>query len=82
MKSWVRRDEGHRSNEFQLKVDWPECKGRGLCAELLPEIVHLDEFGYPVVRGAVTDQLRPHAMQALSACPHAALRLVSPPQAG
>lgn len=30
------------------------CDGAGLCAQLLPELVSLDEWGYPIVRsGAV-----------------------------
>jgi ferredoxin len=31
----------------RLAVDWPACKAHGVCAELLPEIVQLDEWGYP-----------------------------------
>ena len=34
-----------------LRVDWPQCRARGLCAELLPERIVLDEWGYPVVLG-------------------------------
>ena len=40
-----------------LRVDWPECQARGLCHELLPELVSLDEWGYPVVEGEVTADL-------------------------
>ena len=31
-----------------LVVDWPSCRGRGLCHELLPEAIDLDapEFLY------------------------------------
>ena len=35
----------------QLRVDWPECRARGLCHEVLPELIDLDEWGYPIVRG-------------------------------
>ena len=48
------RDEGTRVVTASLRVDWPSCKARGLCHELLPEIVDLDEWGYPLVRGPVT----------------------------
>ena len=42
----------------RLAVDWPACKAHGLCAELLPEIVQLDEWGYPVVApGPVPEEL-------------------------
>jgi ferredoxin len=61
----------------QLAVDWPACKAHGLCAELLPEIVQLDEWGYPVVApGPVPAELRRHAQRAVSSCPTLALRLV------
>ena len=36
-------------SEEQLVVDWPRCRARGLCHELLPELVALDPWGYPVV---------------------------------
>jgi len=30
---------------WTIRVDWPSCLARGLCAELLPERIHLDEWG-------------------------------------
>lgn len=60
----------------QLRVDWPACGARGLCHELLPEIVDLDEWGYPLVTGRVTDDLRADAAAAVRACPRLALRIV------
>ncbi len=59
----------------QLRVDWPECRARGLCHELLPELVELDEWGYPLVRGPVTEDLLAVAKAAVRACPRSALRL-------
>jgi ferredoxin len=59
-----------------LRVDWPDCKARGLCSEVLPEVVTLDEWGYPVVTGEVTDELLGHAREAVRACPRLALRLL------
>ena len=61
----------------QLRVDWPECRARGLCHELLPDLVELDEWGYPLVRGPVTDDLLAEAKAAVRACPRSALRLVA-----
>ena len=59
-----------------LVVDWPRCKGHGLCAEVLPELVTLDEWGYPVVSdGPVPDDLRRDASRARDVCPAVALRL-------
>ena len=62
----------------RLQVDWPACKAHGVCAELLPEIVELDEWGYPVIApGPVPAALRRHAQRAVSSCPTLALRLVA-----
>jgi ferredoxin len=60
----------------RLRVDWPACRARGLCHELLPEIVELDEWGYPIVTGPVPEALRADAELAVSSCPPLALRLV------
>lgn len=61
----------------RLAVDWPACRAHGVCAELLPEIVELDEWGYPVIApGPVPDSLRRFAQRAVSSCPTLALRLV------
>ncbi|MFE1749654.1 ferredoxin [Streptomyces anandii] len=58
-----------------LRVDRITCTGRGLCAELLPELIDLDEWGYPVLRDrAVPGHLRAHARRAVAACPRLALR--------
>lgn len=62
-----------------LRVDWPACKARGLCHELLPELVDLDEWGYPVVTGDVDGPLLRAARDAVRACPTLALRIVEPP---
>ena len=35
----------------QLRVNPIACSGHGLCAELLPELITLDEWGYPVLAG-------------------------------
>ncbi|MEI2826269.1 MAG: ferredoxin [Dermatophilaceae bacterium] len=61
-----------------LRVDWPACMGRGVCAEVLPELVTLDEWGYPIVAGPVTADLRELAREAVTSCPHAALKLLPP----
>ena len=61
----------------ELRVNWPACRARGLCSEVLPELVRLDDWGYPVVEGPVTDDLVPAAREAVRMCPQLALRLVS-----
>ncbi len=61
----------------RLRVDWPRCAARGLCAELLPEQVGLDPWGFPLVADdEVPRDLLDHAREAVRACPQAALRLV------
>ena len=67
-------------SEHQLRVDWPACKAHGLCAELLPELVSLDEWGYPIVVPQVQDDLLAIARGAVKACPTLALRLAQQPR--
>lgn len=60
----------------RLRVEWPTCAGRGICAELLPELIALDDWGYPVIDGEpVPPQLEPLARRAVAACPTLALKL-------
>jgi ferredoxin len=60
----------------RLQVDPVACDGRGLCADLLPELVTLDEWGYPMVSAQpVPPYLDKHARRAVAACPTLALRL-------
>ena len=60
----------------RLEVDAIACDAHGLCAELVPELVRLDEWGYPVVSGEpVPPRLLQHARRAVAACPTLALRL-------
>jgi ferredoxin len=59
----------------QLHWDPTACNGHGLCADLLPERIELDEWGYPVILGDVPPGLARHARRAVRACPVLALRL-------
>lgn len=59
----------------RLRVNPIACDAHGLCAELLPEVVELDEWGYPLVHGPVPDHLLDLARRAVSACPTLALLL-------
>jgi ferredoxin len=59
-----------------LSVDWTACDGRGLCAELLPELIDRDDWGFPLITSdAVPATLMAHAKRAVTACPMLALRL-------
>lgn len=67
--------------EHALRVDWPACKAHGICAELLPEVISLDEWGYPIVHEPVKREVLIMAKRAVKACPTLALRLAqSPPR--
>ena len=60
----------------RISVDRIKCDGHGVCAELLPELIQLDEWGYPILTpGGVPDRLLPHARRAVNSCPMLALRL-------
>ena len=60
----------------RLRVDFIACDGRGLCAEVLPELITLDDWGFPMVSGqAVPPRLLTDARQTVRLCPKLALRL-------
>jgi len=61
---------------MRLRVNPIACTGHGLCAELLPEMIDLDPWGYPVLTpedGQVPRMLAGHARRAVDACPTLAL---------
>jgi ferredoxin len=60
---------------LKLTIDRIACTGHGLCADLLPELIELDEWGYPIIREGVPPALAAHARRAVNACPALALRL-------
>jgi ferredoxin len=60
-----------------LLVDPVACGGRGVCAELLPEKIVLDRWGYPVISDPeIRVGLVDVAKRAVRACPCQALHLV------
>ena len=64
----------------QLRVNPIACRGDGVCAELLPEIIELDPWGYPILRSAVIPPaLAEHARRAVATCPTLALILERAP---
>jgi len=59
-----------------LQFDRIRCDGHGLCAELFPEWIELDDWGYPIINpAAVPPGLEAHADRAIKECPKVALRL-------
>ncbi len=60
----------------RLTVNPIACTGRGLCAEVVPELIVLDDWGFPIIRpGGVPPGLEPDAREAVRLCPMLALRL-------
>lgn len=63
---------------MRLRVNPIQCVAHGLCAELLPEAIRLDEWGYPMLDdGELPPELIEHARRAAQSCPTLALLLES-----
>jgi ferredoxin len=62
-------------SDLFLRVNPILCDGHGLCAELLPEAIELDEWGFPIIEAPLARSLELHARRAVAACPVLALRL-------
>jgi ferredoxin len=59
-----------------IRVDPITCVGHGLCAELFPERITLDDWGYPLIDDEpISAELLAHARRAADACPTLALIL-------
>lgn len=62
---------------YKLVVDPIACDGAGVCAELLPEMISLDPWGFPIVHGSeVPEGLLEMARRTTVNCPRLALTLV------
>lgn len=67
-----------RQRQRRLIVDPTACDASGVCAELLPEWIEADPWGYPIVReGPVPPALLGLARRAVASCPKLALVLAS-----
>jgi len=60
---------------LRIRIDPTACTGHGVCADLLPERIELDEWGFPIIQPEVPRSLAAHARRAVRACPVLALRL-------
>ena len=61
---------------MRIRVNPIQCEAHGLCAELLPEWVRFDDWGYPILGGPdLPPELVDHARRAADACPTLALLL-------
>jgi NADH:ubiquinone oxidoreductase subunit F (NADH-binding)/ferredoxin len=69
-------DRAGGGGESRLTVDWTRCRGHGLCAHLVPELMQLDGQGFPTLLDMpVPSWLEQNAQQAVQMCPSLALRL-------
>jgi ferredoxin len=60
----------------RIRVDPIACTGHGICAELLPDLIRLDDWGYPIIEDVPVDPRDdPDIRRAITACPALALRL-------
>lgn len=66
----------------RLHIDWTRCDGRGLCIELLPELLRRDQWGYPESRSTrqrsdipIPVELEQAARDAVALCPLLALSI-------
>lgn len=60
----------------RLRVNPVMCEAHGVCAELFPERIAVDPWGYPIIAPEpVPRKLLTHARRAVAACPTLALLL-------
>jgi ferredoxin len=60
----------------RMRLNPIACEAHGLCAELFPERITLDEWGYPIIdERPIPEHLLVHARRAAAACPTMALLL-------
>jgi ferredoxin len=61
---------------MKMRVNPIVCVGHGICAQLFPEFIELDEWGYPIIKTeSIPLTLQTHAKRAVAACPTSALLL-------
>lgn len=66
-----------------IRINPIACVGHGMCAELLPELIRLDPWGYPILSSPkVPGPLMDHARRAVQACPTLALLMAEASGAG
>jgi ferredoxin len=66
----------HPDVTLHITIDPVACDAYGYCAELLPEAITLDEWGYPIVDGRPLPlELVALAKRAVRDCPRRAITL-------
>ncbi len=63
--------------ERRLRVNPILCTGYGYCAEIVPELIGVDDWGFPIVSTAAIedDNLLSLAKRAVATCPRLALMI-------
>ena len=65
-----------RPARMMLRISPITCEGHGLCAELLPELIALDDWGYPYpMTVAIPPSFEALARRAAKVCPTLAIQL-------
>ena len=61
----------------RLRIDPTLCEGYGYCAELVPELISLDDWGFPIVSSRDIDDegLLNLSRRAVATCPRLALMI-------
>jgi ferredoxin len=61
---------------FRLSVDEDRCEGHGMCEQVAPELIHLNDDAKPIFDlDNIAPGRRPIADAAVQACPVAALTI-------
>lgn len=62
--------------KYRLAVNPIACTGHGICADMLPELIGIDEWGYPLLADRpIPRELASLAKRTVRLCPTLALRL-------
>ena len=69
--------------KVRLRVDPIKCKAHGMCDELIPERIRMDDWGYPVIDPrTLSPDLIDFARRAVAACPRNALSIAAVGETG
>jgi ferredoxin len=68
----------------RVRVNPILCTGYGYCAEIVPELIGVDDWGFPIVStdAIVDENLLSLAKRAVTTCPRLALLIEEKPENG